>query len=186
MKKNKIFSLLAAGVTLSIAACNNSGTSTSTNDSTNTNNTTVTNTSTGNYAARADSVKANVQAGYYLNPRTGKAYTRLTVDPNTGMLTDETGMPVRRYVDTRTWWVYDTNTWDTIGSAEMQNNNLLYRDASGSWVPYDKRWAEDMNNGTTNMNDTASTMNNTNTDKNTKIKVSDNGKKIKIKKSDKQ
>src|SRR4051812_9920838 len=143
--KNKVFSLLAAGITLSLAACNNSGETGSTTDSTN-NTTANTATSSGNYAARADSVNANVTAGNYLNPRTGKAYTKLNVDATSGSITDESGKPVKRYVDKRTWWVYDTNSWDTVGSAQMQNGNLRYRGENGDWEEYDKRWSDDMDN----------------------------------------
>src|ERR1700712_815347 len=118
MKRSNVLSFLAAGMALGFVACNNSSDSTATTDSTSTTTTTV--TSTNNYAARADSVRANVSAGYYLDPRTGKAYTSLNVDTTTGALTDEGGRPVRRYVDKRNWSVYDAMSWDTVGSAEMQ------------------------------------------------------------------
>lgn len=134
-----MFSLLAAGLAMGFMACNNSSNTTSSTDSTSTG----TAVSSGNYAARADSVKTNVEAGNYLNPKTGKAYTRLTVDPQTGVLTDESGTPVRRYVDKRTWWVYDAMSWDTVGSAEQRNGSLWYRNSEGAWVPYEKRWSDD-------------------------------------------
>src|SRR5438309_654664 len=159
MKKNKFLSLVASAALLGLAACNNSSDGTANADSTtrngdstgSTTTTTTTTTSSGNYAARADSVRTNVAAGNYLNPRTGKAYTRLNVDQSTGALTDETGRPVRRYVDKRNWWVYDTNNWDTVGAAQMKNNRLMYRGDNGSWEEYDKRWTDDMNNNTTGM-----------------------------------
>jgi hypothetical protein len=190
--KNKVFSLLAAGIALGFAACNNSGETGSTTDSTN-NTTANTATSTGNYAARADSVNANVSAGNYLNPRTGKAYTKLNVDATTGSLTDESGKPVKRYVDKRTWWVYDANSWDTVGSAQMQNGSLRYRGENGDWEEYDKRWSDDMDamNNSSNMNSTDSTGTNASSssgDKSntsgTKVKVADKGNKVKVKKTD--
>lgn len=186
MKKNIFFSFLAAGLAFGFVACNNSGESTSSTDSTNNNNSaTTTHTSTNNYAARADSVRANVAAGYYLNPRTGKPYTNVTVDTLTGSLRDEAGQPIRRFVDRRTWKVYDTQLWDTVGTAEMENNNLMYRSDNGNWVTYDKRWTDDNNTGT--MTDSSSTTTSkTATEENgttsKKVKVSDNGNKVKIKK----
>jgi len=198
MKKANVFSLMAAGLTLGFAACNNSGDTAGTADSTSTNTTTSTVTSTNNYAARADTVRANVTAGNYLNPSTGKPYTTLNVDQSTGALTDESGHPVRRYVDKRSWWVYDANSWDTIGSAEMRNGSLMYRGSKGDWETYDKRWSDDvdsassmsgssgssMDNGS--MSDTSSmgTSGSSGSSKNPKVKVSDNGNKIKIKNRD--
>jgi len=196
MKKNKVFSLLAVGLALGFVACNNSGNGTSSNDSASTTTTTATTTTTTtNYAARADTVRTNVSAGYYLNPRTGKAYTKLNVDPSTGAITDESGKPVRRYVDKRTWWVYDANSWDTVGSAQLHNGSLMYRGDNGSWEAYDKRWTDD---ATDNMNGTmrtdsgsasgatnsgSSNMDNTTNGK-SKVKVTDNGNKVKIKKTE--
>jgi ABC-type oligopeptide transport system substrate-binding subunit len=184
MKKSKFFSLWAVGLVL-FAACNNSSDGTSSTDSLNrdSNNTAGTNmTSSGNYAARADSVRANVTAGNYLNPRTGKAYTNLNVDANTGALTDETGHPVRRYVDKRTWWVYDTNSWDTVGSAQLRNGSLRYRGDNGDWLEYNKRWTDDMDDaGTTDMSTTSA---DTTSTSGTKVKVSDKGNKVKVKKTD--
>jgi hypothetical protein len=184
MEKKFFFSLIAGCVALGMVACNNSSNSTSSTDSTSTDSLgsmANTSTSTSNYAARADTVKTNVAAGNYINPKTGKAYTNINVDQNTGALTDESGAPIRRYVDKRTWWVYDTDKWDTIGSARMQGNNLMYRDANGKWVTYDKAWTDDMNNSS--MNNQSSDSNMTTSD-NPKIKVSDKGNKIKIKNTD--
>lgn len=128
--------MLAAGFCVSLAACNNSSETSANADSTNV-------TSSGNYAARADSVKANVAAGHYINPRTNKPYTTLTVNPNTGELTDESGNIVRRYIDNRTWWVYDANSWDTVGTARMMGDTIQYYD-NGNWTNYDTRWSDDM------------------------------------------
>ena len=183
---------MAAGLALGFVACNNSSESTSTTDTTTTNTTTSTVTSSGNYAARADSVKANVSAGYYLNPKTGKAYTTLNVDQSTGALTDENGQPVRRYVDNRNWWVYDANSWDSVGSAQLKNGNLMYRDDKGDWEEYDKRWADDsssmsnMSGMNSSTSDTTSTMSGegSGVGKGVKVKVSDKGNKVKIKKTD--
>ena len=184
--KNKVFSLLAAGIALGFAAWNNSGETSGTTDSTN-NTTANTASSTGNYAARADSVNANVTAGNYLNPRTGKAYTKLNVDQSTGSLTDESGRPVKRYVDKRTWWVYDTNSWDTIGTAQMKNGSLWYMGEKGDWEQYDKRWSDDMDTtggstgASTSVNATDSSSTNAS---GAKVKVSDKGNKVKVKKTD--
>jgi hypothetical protein len=183
--KKKVFSLLTAGIALGFVACNNSSDNTGATDSTSNNTTTAnTATSTGNYAARADSVRTNVAAGYYLNPRTGKAYSNLSVDQNTGALSDESGRPVKRYVDKRTWWVYDASTWDTVGSAQMQNGSLRYRGDRGDWVDYDKRWSDDMDNtGNMSSSDTSGTgTGNKSKDANTKVKVADKGNKVKTKK----
>ncbi|MFL5741650.1 MAG: hypothetical protein ACJ75B_15600 [Flavisolibacter sp.] len=190
--KKKVFSLLAAGLAIGMTACNNSSNYSTASDSTATNTTTATtSTSSGNYAARADTVNTNVSAGNYLNPRTGKAYTKLNLDQSTGRLTDESGKPVRRYVDKRTWWVYDTNSWDTVGSAQMHNGSLMYRGNKGDWEQYDQRWNDDMDN-TSMGNDSTSNMSNSSTsgsstDKNNpKVKVSDKGNKVKIKNTDKK
>ena len=184
--KNSVLSLFVAGVALSFAACNNSADESATNDSTVTTTSTTTVSSTNNYAARADSVNVNVSAGNYLNPRTGKAYTKLNVDQSTGKITDESGQPVRRYVDRRTWWVYDADRWDTIGSAQWKNNQLWYRSDNGDWVEYDKRWTDD--NMTTDTSSTSgdvkvSDNGNKVKDDNMKVKVSDGGNKIKVKKT---
>jgi hypothetical protein len=187
MKKKKVLSLLAGVVALGFVACNNSGDSSATNDSLNKDSSggtsaSGTSTSTGNYAARADSVRTNVSAGNYLNPRTGKAYTNITVDPTTGNLTDESGAPIRRFVDKRTWWVWDVPRWDTTGMAQMKNNNLMYRSETGSWVPYDKRWTDDAmdNSNTGTENGTTGSQ----SGDSLKVKVSDNGNKVKVKKKD--
>ncbi len=183
MKKYKVFSLAAGCIAFAMISCNNSGDTSASNDSTATDSTGMATTanSTGSYAARADSVKTNVSAGNYINPKTGKAYTNINVDPNTGTLTDENGAPVRRFVDRRTWWVYDTNNWDTVGSARMMGSSLTFRNPNGKWVTYEKVWVDDMDSSANNQSD--SSMNNSN-DKNPKVKVSDNGNKIKIKKKD--
>src|SRR5689334_22505847 len=110
MKKNKLVSLVMAGVAFGFVACNNSS-DTAATDADSANNTTANagdtssmpntaaNTSTNDYSAFADSVERNSQAGYYLNARTGKKQ-RLKVDRSTGVVTDEqSGEPVWHYVD---------------------------------------------------------------------------------------
>lgn len=184
MKKSNVFSLMTAGLVLCVAACNNSSSETATTDSTTNSTTSSTTTvaSSGMYAARADSVRTNVSAGYYLNPRTGKAYSSLNYDTTTGALTDESGMPVRRYVDKRNWMVYDANTWDTIGSATMQGNNLMYRGTNGDWESYDKRWSDDASmNSSTSDSSTMSNGSNSSSTNGVKTKVSDHGNKVKVK-----
>jgi hypothetical protein len=183
MKRAKIFSLMAAGLALTFAACNNSSDGTASNDSTDTNSMAGANmTSSNNYAARADSVRAHVSAGDYLNPRTGKAYTNLNVDASTGAITDESGRPVKRYVDKRTWWVYDTQSWDTVGSAQMRNGSLRYRGDNGDWLEYDRRWTDDMDN-TQSSGSTVDSSSNSMDASGTKVKVSDHGNKVKTKKT---
>ena len=149
MKKNRFFAPLMAGLALSLGACNNSGdTSSSNGDSLNntTNNAanTAEQTSTGDYAAFADQLERNSTQGHYLNPKTGKPYSKLTVNRETGEVTDENNEAVWRYVDNRDWWVYgldDTDwTWYKLNEAKMDNDNLSYRDDKGNWVTYDAYW----------------------------------------------
>lgn len=149
MKKISFFSLLAA-LSVGFVACNNDSEGTASTDTTTTTTTTettgtaaTTSTSTGNYAALADSARINSEAGNYLDPKTGKAI-RISVDPQTGARTNaETGEPVWRYVDKRTWWVYGGDNWDTIGQARMQGNKVEYRTDNDKWQSYDQRWKSD-------------------------------------------
>lgn len=140
----------AAAFALSFAACSSSDTATSENkDSANN---TPSNTSSsdmntassvGSYAALADSVRINSEAGYYLNPRTGKPYKNLKVD-SSGQIWDETGAPVWRYVDNRNWWVYgdwDNNmSWEQEAEAKMQEDKIMYKGDGDEWVDYDAKW----------------------------------------------
>lgn len=147
MNKTKVFSLLAGTLAIGFVACNNDSDSTATSDTTtvvtDTTTTATTTTSTGSYAAMADSARINSEAGYYLNPRTGKTI-KISVDPQTGARTNaETGEPVWRYVDKRTWWVYGGDNWDTIGTARMEGDRLVYRTDADKWESYDKRWKAD-------------------------------------------
>lgn len=139
---------LAAAITLGVVSCgnNDNGTSetgmdTSTSMSpAGTSDMATTQTSTGSYAAQADSFRTNSEAGNYLDARSGKSI-RINVDPETGARTNaETGDPVWRFVDRRTWWVYGGDSWDTLGSARMENNELRYRSNNDQWETYDKRW----------------------------------------------
>jgi len=148
MKKNKLVSLLMAGVAFGFVACNDSNnTATTDADSVNTANTgdtsSMANTASNSndYSAFADSVERNSQAGYYVNARTGKKQ-KLKVDRSTGTVMDEeTGEPVWHYVDTRNWWVYGLDDsdwmWDTVGHAKMNNNKIVYESDNGSWTDYD-------------------------------------------------
>lgn len=146
MKTTRFFSLLAAALSVGFVACNSEGNDTAATDSvsTSTENTAVTTTtSTGDYAAQADSVRINSDAGHYLDARTGKPI-RISVDPQTGARTNaETGEPVWRYVDKRTWWVYGGDGWDSVGEAKMDNGQLTYKDENDAWVTYEKRWQDD-------------------------------------------
>lgn len=145
MKKVPFLSLFAAALSLGVVACNNDADNTTAADSVTTteNTATTTVTSTGDYAAQADSARINSEAGYYLDARTGKPI-RITVDPQTGARTNaETGEPVWRYVDRRTWWVYGGDNWDTVGEARMENDRLEYKGDNDEWLTYDKRWQDD-------------------------------------------
>ncbi len=145
--KTRIFSLVAATISLGFAACNSDGDSTSSNESATTTTDVSTNTSTGNYAAQADSFKINSEAGNYLDARTGKPI-KINVDATTGARVNaETNEPVRYYVDKRNWWVYSDNSWDTIGSAKMEGEELRFHSDNDKWVTYDERWKIDEGDG---------------------------------------
>jgi hypothetical protein len=145
MKKVRFLSFFAAALTLGMVACNGKGDNTTASDtvSTTENTATTTATSTGDYAAQADSVRMNSEAGYYLDARTGRPI-RVSVDPQTGARVNaETGEPIWRYVDRRTWWVYGGDNWDTIGEARMQNDRIEFKDDNDAWVTYEERWKDD-------------------------------------------
>lgn len=146
MKKTKFLGFCAAVVSLSFVACNNDGDGTADADSTTmtTENTaTTTNTSTTDYSAMADTFQMGSSEGRYLDARTGKAL-KINVDPQSGArINAETGEPVWRYVDSRTWWLYGGDDWDTLGEAKMDNGNIMYKGDDDSWVTYDKRWPDD-------------------------------------------
>ena len=148
-------SFLAAIAAVAMIACNNDGADNAFNDKTDaakndnaaTNNNVTRNTSTQDYAALADTFRMNSEAGNYLDPRTGKSI-RIGVDPKTGTRYNaETNEPVWRYIDKRTWWVYsgddENSMWDTVGTARMENNRLMYRGDNEQWVTYEKRWKEE-------------------------------------------
>ena len=154
MKKQVLSMAIVAGLAFSVVACSNSdstaddATTTTTTGSTTTSDTeTTTATSTGDYAAMADSVERNSQQGYYLNPRTGKAYSNLRVDRSSGRVTTEAGEPVWRYVDNRNWSVYgyesNNRNWNQVGEARMEGSNLQYKGDGDKWVDYDSRWKYD-------------------------------------------
>lgn len=138
--------MMALGAT-AFVSCNNSSDATAdNNDSTAANSTVATNTSTGNYSAYADEIEKNSSEGYYINPKTAKAYGKLKVNRETGEITDENNEPVWRYVDKRTWWVYGVDNdwyWTKLGEAKMDNDQLVFKDDKGNWVPYNKTSADD-------------------------------------------
>lgn len=150
MKKQFLSAAIIGGLAFGVVACSNDANDTAMNDtaaSSTANVETTTATSSGAYAAMADSVERNSQQGYYLNPKTGQAYSNLKVDRSTGRVTTEAGEPVWRYVDNRNWWVYSwdptADYWTQTGEARMQNNALQYKDNSDNWVDYDTRWKKD-------------------------------------------
>ena len=175
-------SFCVAAVAIGFAACNNDGTTSATNDSSTNNNSTfapVTTESAGSYAAMADTIEKNSASGYYLNPKTGKAYTSLKVDRSTGRITDETGEPVWRYVDRRSWWVYgDDNyddtiyNWNQVGEAQMEGETIRYKGDDDKWVDYDTKWKKSDDEWKMKSGDT-------------KIKVEKDGD-VKIKEGDKK
>ncbi|HVK97426.1 MAG TPA: hypothetical protein VM368_06395 [Flavisolibacter sp.] len=135
--KKKIFGLFVLLVAFGFIACTNSGDATAATDTTTT---TTTTTDMGSYAAKAETLRTESEAGNYLDPRTGKQL-RLQMDASTGRVTNvETGEPVWRYVDRRNWWVYGGDNWDRIGEARMDGDRLMYKDDSNNWVDYDARW----------------------------------------------
>jgi hypothetical protein len=146
MKKYSIFNLVAALGLMAFVSCNDSSKTANTNDTSNTttDNTANTATSTSDNTAYADEIEKNSSQGRYVNPRTGKAYSKLTVNRTTGEITDENNEPVWRYVDTQNWWVYGVDdadwTWEQMGEAKMDKDMLMYKDENGNWVSYDKRW----------------------------------------------
>lgn len=185
--KTKIFSLVAATITLGFVACNNDGDSTASTDSTTSTTTEAsTNTSTGNYAAQADSFRANSEAGYYLDARTGKPL-KIRVDASTGArINEETNEPVDYYVDKRTWWVYGDDSWDTIGTARMEGSELRYQNDNDKWVTFDEKWKVDEGDGEAKMksNDGKTKVEKdgdmkTKTEDGTKIKTDEEGTKVK-------
>jgi hypothetical protein len=145
--KQRLLGLFAAAFSIGFVACNNDGDNTSASADTvateDMNTATTTETSTGSYAAKADSFRINSETGAYVDARTGKKI-RIKVDPETGTRTNmETGEPVDYYVDTRTWWVYGNDSWDTIGTARMEGKDLKFRNSNNKWVPFHERWKVD-------------------------------------------
>jgi hypothetical protein len=175
---NKKFLAFLLAITVGVAACNNDADNTAANDSTDTtggsdtaNTGAVTNnTSETDYAAKVDEYNTASAAGNFLDPRTGKSI-KVAVDPSTGRrYNPETGEPVWRYVDKRTWWLYGGDDWEGIGEARMEGNKLQYKGDNDQWMTYEQRWPNDA----TEMKDWKTKVGNT------KIKVSKDGD-IKIK-----
>jgi hypothetical protein len=150
MKKQFLHLAATAVLGFAITSCGNNGDNQTSADSTSSTTTTASSTeasgsssSSGNYAAMADSIERNSAQGYYLNPKTGKPYGKLTVDRTTGRITTEAGEPVWRYVDNRNWWVYGGNDWSHVGDAQMKDNQLVYKGDNDQWVDYDTRWMQE-------------------------------------------
>jgi len=151
MKRN-LFIVLASGMVMSFAACNNSSNTSGSTDTTSTTGdtstaatTTTTSSASGDYSAFADSVESSSQAGHILNPRTGKSM-HVKVNRSNGEITDATtNEPVWRYVDNRNWWVYGIDdsdwSWENMGEARMgKNNQLEYKDDNNTWADYDSHY----------------------------------------------
>jgi len=147
MKKTRLFGFAAAALSLGFVACNGDGDGTSATDTVTTTTTEVTDaptttTSTVDYAAMADTFAAGNNEGRYLDARTAKPI-KINVDRSTGQRTNaETGEPVWRYVDNRTWWVYGGDDWDTLGESRMENGKLMYKGENDAWDTYEKRWPD--------------------------------------------
>lgn len=142
MKKNQ-WGLALAASALIFTACNDAADDNTTTDSTAATETVT--TSEGSYAAMADSLERNSQQGYYLDAKTGKPYTKLNVDRNSGQVTNEAGEPVWRYVDSRNWWVYgyDGSNWNQVGEARMENDKMMYKGDNDAWQDYDSKWKQE-------------------------------------------
>jgi hypothetical protein len=149
--KTTVLSLLATTLAVGFVACSGNGDNTDGGDSTVTASTTTetdqtsttTATSTVDYAAMADSFSVGNNEGRYLDPKTGKSI-KIKVDPQTGQrVNTETGEPVWRYVDRRTWWVYSGDDWEPQGEARMEGSNLQYKGDNATWMTYDERWPDD-------------------------------------------
>lgn len=148
--KQQFFTVLAGISFAALVSCNNSSETTAANGDTagqsGTTDNATTNNNTADYSAYATEIETNSASGNYLNPKTGKAYGKLTVNRSTGEITDENNQPVWRYVDRRNWWVYGVDNdwnWIHLGDAKMgSNDQLTYKDDSGNWVTYDKRWTD--------------------------------------------
>jgi len=143
MKKTAIFSLLAASVLFSLAACDNDSTSNNNDDTMSTNPTVTTNNT--EYAAKADEMQTRSDAGKYMDVRTGKP-VKLSMDRTTGRISNtENNEPVTRYVyvDNTDWWVMD---WEgnQLGKAKWEKDKMWYDD-NGNWVEYDTKWKDDSN-----------------------------------------
>ena len=183
MKNLKLLGL--AALTVGFMACNNDAETTSTTDTTTVDTTATTATSNVDYAALADSFRTNSEAGNYLDARTGKP-VRIRYDVEKHQAVNETtGEPVWRYVDKRNWWVYgyDNDRWDTVGTAKMQGNNIMYHADDDTWVTYDVMWKDDTSASSGTDSKTSDDGNKVK-DGDTKVKVSDDGNKVKVKSGD--
>lgn len=150
MKKQVVNLALLASLAMGVVSCANDGSAAdkATMTENNADNTTATTVaSTGDYAAMADSVERGSRQGYYLNPRTGEAYSNLRIDRSNGRVTTEAGEPVYRYVDNRNWRVYGyepgSHSWNQLGEARMEGSSLQYKADDNRWVDYDTRWKYD-------------------------------------------
>lgn len=147
MKQNKLFTLMAALGLVALTSCSDNANTSDATDTTTNSNTAVdvnTNVTSNDYAAYADELETNSASGRYINPRTGKPYSKLTVNRNTGEVMDENNEPVWRYVDSQNWWVYGLDdqdwTWRQMGEAKMDKDQLMYKDDNGNWISYDTKW----------------------------------------------
>ena len=69
------------------------------------------------------------------------------MDTATGMITDDAGEQVWRYVDNRDWEVYgdsnmddDNTNWGQVGKAKMDNDKIMYEGEGDKWVDYNAKY----------------------------------------------
>jgi hypothetical protein len=141
MKKTRFFSLMTAALLFGLVACDNAGDNNNNKDTVVTTNTGSNNA--GDYAAKADEIEKNSEAGKYVDVRTGKP-VRLSMDRSTGRISNaENSEPVTRYVyiDNSDWWLYDSEGTQ-LGKAKWENDKMWFDD-NGNWVEYDTKWKDD-------------------------------------------
>ncbi len=180
---NKKFFGFLLVITVGALACNNDADNTAANDTTDTATATTTETTTTStttdYAAMGEEFKSASDAGNFLEPKTGKSI-RIAIDPSTGArFNAETGEPVWRYVDRRTWWLYGGDDWNKIGEVKMDGSTLKYKGENDTWVTYEERWPNDATEQKEWKEKIGNTKYKVSSDGDIKIKNKETGEKIK-------